>query len=97
MPTRPNELRQIEKSKNTYVSGLLVNCLYLQSINLKRPLSIGSRFKTYFRLERRGNRGSRQNFHKISFSKDLLINNAELRDISTRIICMTISIRLKII
>ena len=49
----------------------LINCLYLQKkINLKKPLSRGSRFKIYFRLERRRNRGSHQNFHRISFSKD---------------------------
>ena len=59
MPTRPKELRQIEKSKNTYVPGLLVNRLYLQRINLKRPLSRGSLFKIYFRLERRENQKSR--------------------------------------
>ena len=47
----------------------LVNRLILQKINLKKPLSRGSRFKIYFRLERRENYGSRQNFHEIPFSK----------------------------
>ena len=42
---------------------------YLTKINLKKPLSRGSCFKFYFRLERRGNRGSRLNFHGIPFSK----------------------------
>ena len=51
----------------------LVNCLYLKKINLKRPLSRGSRFKIYFRLEYRGNRGLRQNFHGIPFSKNRIL------------------------
>ena len=51
----------------------LMNRLYLQRINLKRPLFRGSRFKIYFRLECRGNRGSRQNFHEIPFSKDRVL------------------------
>ena len=53
----------------------LVNCLYLQKINLKRPLSRGSRFEIYFRLECWGNRGSRQNFHEILFPKDHVLIN----------------------
>ena len=53
----------------------LVNRLYLQKINLKKPLSRGSRFKIYFRLECQGNRGSRQNFHEIHFPKDRLLIN----------------------
>ena len=51
----------------------LVNRLYLQKINLEKPLSRGSRFKIYFRLECRGNRGSDQNFHEILFSKDRIL------------------------
>ena len=47
----------------------LVNHLILRKINLKKPLSRGNRFKIYFRLECRGNYGSRQNFHEIPFSK----------------------------
>ena len=55
--------------KNTYVPGSFSKPSYLTKINLKKPLSRGSRFKIYFRLERRGNYGSRQNFHEIPFSK----------------------------
>ena len=65
------------KIKNTYVPGLLVNRFYLQRINLKRPLSRGSRFKIYFRLKCRGNRGSRQNFHGVPFSKDRILINPD--------------------
>ena len=57
------------KSKNTYVPRLFDKPSYLTKITLKKPLSRGSRFKIYFRLERQGNRGSRLNFHEISFSK----------------------------
>ena len=39
-------------SKNTYVPGLLNKSSYLTKITLKKPLSRGSRFKIYFRLER---------------------------------------------
>ena len=67
--TRPKELRQNWKSKMRMFRDYLVNRLYLQKINLKRPLSRGSRFKIYFRLERWGNRGSRRNFHGIPFPK----------------------------
>ena len=55
----------------------LINRLYLQRINLKRPLSKGSRFKIYFRLENWENRGSRQNFHKILFFKDRVLINLD--------------------
>ena len=51
----------------------LVNRLHLQRINLKRPLSRGNRFKIYFRLECRENRGLRQNFHEIPFLGDCKI------------------------
>ena len=49
------ELRQTWESKIRMFRDYLINRLYLQEINLKRPLSRGGRFKTYFRLERRGN------------------------------------------
>ena len=55
--------------KNTYVPGLFGKLSYLTKITLKKPLSRGSCFKIYFRLERRGNRGSRLDFHEIPFSK----------------------------
>ena len=55
--------------KNTYVPGLFGKLSYLTKITLKKPLSRDSRFKIYFHLERRGNRGSRLNFHGIPFSK----------------------------
>ena len=58
-----------KKNKNTYVPELSDKSSYLTKIILKKPLSRGSRFKIYFRLERRGNYGSRQNFHEIPFSK----------------------------
>ena len=63
--------------KNTYVPKLFSKPSYLQKINLKRPLSRGSRFKIYFRLECRGNRGSRQNFHGIPFFKDRVLINPD--------------------
>ena len=61
------ELQQNWESKIRMFRDYLVNRLYLQRINLKRPLSRGSRFKIYFRLECQKNRGSRQNFHEIPF------------------------------
>ena len=57
------------KINNTYVPRLFNKLSYLTKITLKKPLSRGSRFKIYFCLERRGNRGSRLNFHGIPFSK----------------------------
>ena len=56
-------------TEHTHVPGLFDKPSYLTKITLKKPLSRGSRFKIYFRLERRGNRGSRLNFHGIPFSK----------------------------
>ena len=70
IPIKPKELRQNWKSKIRMFWDYLVHRLYLQKINLKWPLSRGSHFKIYFRLECRENRGSRQNFHRILFSKD---------------------------
>ena len=55
----------------------LVNGLYLQKIKLKGPLSRGSHFNIYFRLECRKNRGSRQNFQGISSSKDRILINSD--------------------
>ena len=57
------------KIENTYVPRLFDKLSHLTKITLKKPLSRGSRFKIYFRLERRENRGSRLNFHGIPFSK----------------------------
>ena len=57
------------KTNNTNVPKLFSKPSYLTKITLKKPLSRGRRFKIYFRSERRGNRGSRLNFHGIPFSK----------------------------
>ena len=57
--------------KNTHVPRLFDTLSYLIKITLKKPLSRGSRFKIYFRLEHQGNRGSRLNFHEIPFSKTI--------------------------
>ena len=57
------------KIENTYVPRLFDKLSSLTKITLKKPLSRGSRFKIYFCLECRGNRGSRLNFHGIPFSK----------------------------
>ena len=46
-----------EELKNAYVPRLFGKPSYLTKTTLKKPLSKGSRFKIYFRLERRGNRG----------------------------------------
>ena len=56
--------------KNTYVTNLFSKPPLFTKIKLKWPLSRGSHFNIYFRLERRENRGSRQNFHEILFFKD---------------------------
>ena len=66
---KPKELQQNWKSRIRVFRDYLINHLYLQRINLKRPLSRGSHFEIYFRLECRRNWGSRQNFHGILFSK----------------------------
>ena len=55
-----------------------MNRLYLQKMNLKRPLSRSSRFKIYFRLECRRNQGSHQNFHEIPLSKKSHFNKTGL-------------------
>ena len=65
------------KIENTYVLGLFDKPSSFTKINLKGPLSRDSRFKIYFRLEYWGNRGSRQNFHKIPFSKDCILINPD--------------------
>ena len=59
------------KIKNMHVPGLFGIPSYLTKITLKKPLSRGSCFKIYFRLERRGNRGSRLNFHGIPLMNKL--------------------------
>ena len=71
----PKGLWQNEKSKVRMFRDYLVNRLYLQKINLKKPLSKGRHLNIYFRLECRENWGSRQNFHGISFSKDRVLIN----------------------
>ena len=58
-----------------YVPGLF-DKLSLFTKN-KEPLSRGSRFKIYFRLECRRNQGSRQNFHGIPFFKDRVLINPD--------------------
>ena len=63
------EIRKKLATENTYIPRLFGIPSYLTKIILKKPLSRGSRFKIYFRLERQGNRGSRLNFHGIPFSK----------------------------
>ena len=63
------------KIKNTYVPGLFGKPSLFTKIKLEWPLSRGSHFKIYFRLECRGNRGSRQNFYGIPFSKDHILIN----------------------
>ena len=63
-------IKNYDKIKiKTYVPRLFDRLSYLTKITLKKPLSRGSRFKIYFRLERQGNRGSCLNFHGIPFSK----------------------------
>ena len=57
------------ETENTNVPGLFRKSSYLTKMTLKKPLSRGSPFKIYFRLEHRGNRGSCRNFHEIPFSK----------------------------
>ena len=44
------------KNKNTYVPELFDKSSYLTKITLKKPLSRDSRFKIYFRSERREDR-----------------------------------------
>ena len=71
MQMEPGELRQNWRIHMFW--DYLINRLYLQKINLKRPISRDSRFKIYLFLECRRNRGSRQNFHEIIFSKDRIL------------------------
>ena len=78
MSIRPKELWQIGNRKIRMFRDYLINRFYLQKINLKRPLSRGSRFKIYFRLKNWENRGSRQNFHGIPFFQRPHINKPEL-------------------
>ena len=69
MRIKSKDLRRNQKNKNTYVPELFDKSSYLTKITLKKPLSRGSRFKIYFRLEYRGNRGSRLSFHVTSFQR----------------------------
>ena len=57
------------KIENTYISGLFDKLSSFTKNKLKEPLSRGSRFKIYFRLESRGNRGSPKIFTKFLFPK----------------------------
>ena len=75
MQIKPKKLQQNWKSIIRMFRGYLINHFYLQRINLKRPLSRGSRFKIYFRLECWENRGSRQNFHEVLLFKDRILIN----------------------
>ena len=68
MQIKSKDLRRNQKQK-IRILGLFGKPSYLTKITLKKPLSRGSRFKIYFYLECRGNRGSRHNFHGIPFSK----------------------------
>ena len=65
------------KIESMYVPRLFGKRLYLQKVKLKWPLSRGSHFDIYFRLECWENRGSRQNFHEILFSKDCILINPD--------------------
>ena len=67
--------RQNYESQIHMLRDYLVNHLYLHKIKLKGPLSRDSHFKIYIRSKFRGNRGSRQNFHGIPFSKDRVLIN----------------------
>ena len=60
-------MTKIENQKTYMFRNYLVNRLYLQKINLKKPLSRGSHFKGHFDLKFRGNRRSSQDFHGASF------------------------------
>ena len=75
MQIGPKELRQNWKSRIRMFQDYLINHFYLQKITLKKSLSRDSCFNIYFRLECRGNRGSRQNFHGIPFPKDSVLIN----------------------
>ena len=77
IPIWLKKLQRNWKSKIRMFRDYLVHRLYLQKINLKRPLSRGSRFKIYFRLECRRNWGSRQNFHGIPIFRRVFINKPE--------------------
>ena len=63
--------------KNTYVPGLFSKPSLFTKNKIKVTLSKGSHFNIYFRLECQGIRGSRQNFHGISFSKDRVLINPD--------------------
>ena len=63
--------------KNTYALGLFGRPSLFTNIKLKHPLSRGSHFNIYFRLKCQGNRGLRQNFYEIPFSKDRVLINLD--------------------
>ena len=77
MQIRPKETTK--GNKNMYVPGLFDKPSLFTKITLKKPLSRGSRFKIYFRSERRGNRGSRLNFHGIPFRRPYINKTGSLR------------------
>ena len=72
---KPKELRQNWKSRIRVFRDYLINHLYLQRINLKRPLSSGSRFKIYFRLECWGKLRIVPKFSRNFFSKNRVLIN----------------------
>ena len=89
IPIGPKGLWQNGKTKVRMFWDYLVNHLYSKKINLKKPLSRGSRFKIYFRLECWENRGSHQNFHEIPFFKDhTLINPDHFVTYNSTITCL---------
>ena len=73
IPIKPKELRQNWKPKIRMFRDYLVNRLYLQKIKLKWPLSRDSHFNIYFHLECWRNWASRQDFHRVSFSKNRIL------------------------
>ena len=75
IPTRLEIIRPNYDPKIRMPRDYLVDGPYLQKIKLKGPLSRGSHFNIYFRLECRENRGSRQNFHEILFFKGSVLIN----------------------
>ena len=63
--------------ENTHTSGSFSKSSLFTKIRSKSPLFRGSHFNIYFRLECQENRGSRQNFHEIPFSKDRVLINSD--------------------
>ena len=77
MQIRPKELGQNWKSRIRMFLDYLINRLYLQRINLKRPLSRGSHFKIYFRLKKSGKSRIAPKFPRNSFFQRPRINKLE--------------------